>query len=301
MRDEPVSERSLRRLCALLLTAVLIAFAIVPVSADVGPKPSVTVSVEGRPGETLYATLLSKDEVYGPWFRITEENIDGAGGYGPLDADHEVYEAFFSYRDPDGYMLMNQIFKVEGNGSFSWSYYPPKEFKAAVYVPSENRIFVSGELEREAFDSFFSAVIPDLSGKEAELQVQPLYVTEDIRTGNQILAFFVRMLLTIAVELGLALLFKYRKKREILTIVITNIVTQGLLNLVMGLLDYTSGGLVWLIFFPVMELLVFVIELIVYLIAFKGHSKGKTFGYTLLANLLTAALGLAIALYFMAR
>ena len=301
MRQTVSKDRSLRRICVILMVISALLLAIGPAFADVGPKPSVTVKIEGRPGETLYATLLSKSEVYGPWFSITEENIGEAGGYGPSDAGPEVYEAFFAYRDPDGYMLMNQIFTVEGEGSFCWSYYPPKEFKVAVYVPSENRIFVSEEMERDAFDSFFSAVIPDLAGTEAELQIQPLYVSEDIRTGNQIGAFVARMLLTVAVEVGLALLFKYRKKREIVTIIVTNVVTQGLLNLIMGVLDYTSGGLVWLIFFPILELLVFVIELIVYLIAFKDHSKGKTFGYTLLANFLTMAIGFAIAVYFMAR
>ena len=300
MRSGPIKENAFRGAVVFLILAALIILAVVPAFADIGPKPSVTVDVEGRPDETVYATLLSNVEIYGPWFRITEDNIEGAGSFGTVDAPREAYEAFLEYEDPDGYMLMNQIFTLKGDESFSWSYYPPKEFKVAIYVPSENRLFVSAAMERDAFESFFSAVIPDLSSTEASLQIQPLYVTEDIRTGNAVGAFAIRMILTVLVELGLALLFKYRAKREIITIIITNIVTQGLLNLIMGLLDYTSGGLVWFIFFPILELLVFVIELIVYLIVFRDHSKGKTFGYTLLANFLTMALGFAVALFFMA-
>ena len=289
-------------ICILLMLSVIFVFAASPASADMGPKPSVTVEFDGRGDETLYATLLSDEEIYGPWRTVSDDVLTELISKAETEEEAAAWQAIYdcAVTDPEGFRMMDQMFTVGPDEPLAWTYYPPEEFKVAVYVPSEGTVYVSDEMERDAFESYFSAQIPDASGSPSAGAAQPLFVTEDIRMGSVIGAFALRMVLTVVIEVLLALLFKYRKKKEIITIIVVNIITQGLLNLIMGLFDYTMGGLVWVFVFPILEILVFVIELIVYLIAFKDHSKGKTFGYTLLANFITMALGLAVAVFFMA-
>lgn len=54
------------RLCIIIITIFLLLFPM-PVSADIGPKPSVVINFTGLEDETYYATLLSRDSFAGPW------------------------------------------------------------------------------------------------------------------------------------------------------------------------------------------------------------------------------------------
>jgi len=279
-----------RALIAVFLPAVLIAALFcLPVFADMGPKPSVHVYADGLPDHTCYATLLGTTEAYGPYSVISD------GRVGSTDGEADAYDAFRAYAKAteavaaDGsevYYFWGQLFTLKGNG-FSWGYYPPQSFKVLIYDPENGRVYASEKTGRYAFESYFRVTL--LDDGTLSLKKEP-------HLAGNITSFLLRVVITLAVELFLALLFGYRKKREIRLIIIVNIITQVILNLILSYMDYYSGTLAWLFFFPVMELVVFVIEAAAYARGLRSHSKKRAVLYALIANAATAFIGLFIAL-----
>ena len=142
-------------LTALLLLLPLTAM---PVSADVGPKPSVVVALEGLEGRTCWGTLLSQQEGTGPYGRFYEEEAA---------EDPEEDRALrallpLERMDSEGFHLLNCV-KDCSDGEFSWTYYPPHTYKIALWFPEEDALAVSGVYHRYAFDSYYRL---DLSGVE---------------------------------------------------------------------------------------------------------------------------------------
>ncbi|MBO4358494.1 MAG: hypothetical protein J5796_01695 [Erysipelotrichaceae bacterium] len=257
----------------LLLVLILMNMSVSRISADMGPKPTVSVTFENAPEGKYFVTLLSKADHYGPWYVADEENINQKdGGY------LEACRAFMEYEDADGYYFLNYIDECSDDDSFRWSYYPPEEFKIAIYDADTGVIHVSEKLEREAFDSYFT------------FDCRSLETKEEVRMGKQLIGFAARMVMTVFAEALIGLCFGYKDKMK--TIVIVNIITQVILNVIMGFLSYYSGALVWLFIYPILELGVLIIETVIYLIAFKGHKKIKTIIYAIIANVVTFFLGM---------
>ena len=99
------------------------------------------------------------------------------------------------------------------------------------------------------------------------------------------------------VELLIALLFGYRKKKEILLVVVVNLITQFGLNLFLAFSDrLMSYSMVWSAMFAFLEFIIFIGEAIVYMCCLKSHSRIRAVVYALSANLLTLLSG-ALILY----
>ncbi len=246
-----------------------------PVFADIGPKPSVTIFVDNAPDKSYYVTLLAKSDT-GPWHQISD--ISGMS----VDSEEEkkAVQLFLDYEDSDGFFLLcNMSTDMKGKDEFRWSYYPPDEFKIAICCPQEGNVYVSEAMERDAFYSYFRVTYGS----------NPLPAAEESHLGRVFLESLFRVAVTIAVELFLAYLFGYRLKKQLLTIGIVNIITQMILNVFLVFFDYYGGGLMWMVMFPIGEIIVFVVELIVYVLTIGREKKGKTFLYTLLANAASAA------------
>ena len=274
-----------------LLLLLLLSGLWTPARADVGPKPSVYISVTAENGTDLsscYGTLLGSVDGYGPYSAVPkpeegeEFSASGKGG------ENEAFEAFRFYEDPDGYYFWGQVFTLEG-GAMSWGYYPPEQFKILIYDTETGKYYISEKQERFAFDSYYEAVITSKG---------TIAVGEVPETGKQTGGFFLRVILTILIELLAGLLFGYRKKREILVIVCTNIVTQGLLNLALAILSYEGGLLTWIIILPILEVIVFALEAVIYAFLLKSEEKGRGRAvlYALAANILSFGLGFFLGL-----
>ena len=260
-------------LLSVIFSILLISLFPQVLSADVGPKPSVTVTIEGTPeAKTYYVTLLSEKEDYGPWHKISEEAEDGSSDEG--------FAYFANYQDKDGYCFQGQYEKLSGDGEFHWGYYPPERFKIAIYCPEDDVLYLSDPYEREEFNSYFTV----------QYGTSPLEVKVESHLGRDILNGLLRALATIAVEMALAYLFAFRSRSQLITIFITNMITQIFLNVFLAVTDAYGGLLVWMMMFVVGELAVLAIEELVYLVSFKKEKKWKVFLYTLLANFLTAVL-----------
>ncbi len=258
----------------LLFVLFLLLLSVRMADADIGPKPSVTVKVVNPPEGPYYVTLLAKGDGYGPWSTVSVEEDP----YGRTGEEAEAFRFFAGLEDE--YHFWGQMSDdLSGTDEFEWSYYPPEEFKAVLYHPKDGTYKISQPCKREAFYSYFTV---DYEDPSFELK-------EDAQFGKQLLLFLFRVIVTIAIEYFIAFLMGYRSKKERIIIIVANVITQAVLNAFLMFFDYYGGALMWMILFPVGELIVFVIELVIYLIGLKSHPKGRAFLYTLLANLISAA------------
>lgn len=279
-----------------ILLCLAIALAL-PVSAraDTGPKPSVTITIEGLPAGTLcYGTLLSERESTGP-----ATAYDGTNDYYYGDEDLRwVWQTFVDYQDADGFYYLQRHWDCS-EGEFRWGYYPPSTFKVLLYFPAEGTFAVSEVLERYAFDSYFTVSLSGLDIGTVTAQ-EVLYVEKSYDFTWELISLAARILMTIAIELAIALLFGYRQKKQIILLAVVNVVTQVLLNVALNYVNYTSGQQAFVIWYVLLELAVFTVEAVLYwdLIpryAQKPTRRGVAVLYALIANAASFGIGLWLA------
>lgn len=281
-----MKKRILMLVCVLMILSVpLTAF------ADMGPKPSVVIDFQGLEGKRYYATLLSKEKSTGP-FSAVEDTGEEDWSYQVGNADYAVFLKFAQYRDADGFYFLQNFQDCSETQQFSWTYYPPQVFKVLLYFPDTDQFLASGSYERYAFDSYFT-----VEPQDGSLRVIPSY---DYTA--EAVSLFVRVLLTIAVELGIALLFGFREKRVFRLIVIINVVTQLALNVILNVINYHMGMLGFLMFFVLLELVVFLVEAVLYAVCLKKRSEKKISAwkpwiYALAANTASFIVGVVLAFW----
>lgn len=246
--------------------------------ADTGPKPSVTIDFEGLGNEECYAALLSFTPSTGPWSVEVE--------YRDYFGEREIWEAFKSYKDADGYYFVNIFYEVSETGRLHHGYYPPSNFKILLYYPESGQFAASEPLSRYAFESFFEVSV---SGHEI------VSTLSNPNKAAEIAGLAVRILITLLIELGLALLFRLRKARQIIVILCANIVTQIALNMLLRPIVYYSAPLFILLLF-LLELAVFVIEALCYMLFIRDVKPSRLWIYSAVANLASLVLGGVLAL-----
>ena len=277
----------------ILLTAILFISTILPVfvHADTGPKPSVHVSFENMGSELCYATLLSETASTGPFsvWDGDEEHIELTS-----DITEDIWRAFVDYKDLDGYhFLQRAVWKVSESKCLTWGYYPPKAFKILLFYPETGSFLVSGVCERYAFDSYFTA---DVSENSLEI----ISVQKSYEWQPEILSLVVRILITIAIELLLALLFGFRSRKEVLFIAIVNVVTQIILNILLNIINFKSGQAAFVTGYIMLEIAVFAVEAVIYSVLLRKISEKakpvwKCVVYALAANAASFVAGMCIA------
>lgn len=280
-------------LTALLLLLPLTAM---PVSADVGPKPSVVVALEGLEGRTCWGTLLSQQEGTGPYGRFYEEEA----------AEDRALRALLPLErmDSEGFHLLNFV-KDCSDGEFSWTYYPPHTYKIALWFPEEDALAVSGVYHRYAFDSYYRL---DLSGVELMpggiVELEAARLQRDYPYGGSLLALAGRVALTLGAELLLALAFGLRTRQALKWVAVVNLATQLGLNLALELFTYCNGaleGMMAILALPVYlaaEAVVTLVELRIYrrkLLGERGASGRRITAYTWTANLCSLLAGVLLS------
>ena len=307
-----------KRLLPFIGMLILLLHFSLPVAADIGPKPSVVVDFEGLEGSHYYVTLLSETSSTGPYSALDSSSVHYPNG----DPDYPVFAKFAQYVDADGYYFLQYFENCTETQRFSWSYYPPQRFKILLYFPDVDRFAVSSEIyERYAFDSYFTVTVADVhtpssAGSNASstapdmtnTTVSPPAVPPETITAlpsydyrSEILTLAVRTLLTIAIELGIALLFGLREKRLFGFIVVVNVVTQILLNAALNLVGYTSGPWAFTETYILLECLVFVLEALLYVWFARRQSRGQPVSkarlilYALFANGVSFGAGLGLS------
>lgn len=266
--------------------------------ADIGPKPCVFITFENMGDEACYGTLLSASAGTGP-----ASAWDGDMAHREMgNLDQDIWEAFAYYQDTDGYYFLQEAWLCSESKRLSWTYYPPDPFKILLYYPETDTFAVSGICERYAFDSYFSVdmsgVVPDAAGT----QMPVLTVKKSYDYAGEVVSLVIRTVITIALEIGMALLFGFRQRRQLTLIAWVNMVTQIVLNVRLNIVNYNRGFLAFMIFYVCDEAIVFLIEAVLYGILLRRVSEKpvpvwKTTLYALLANVGSFLCGFQLAVY----
>ena len=280
--------------CCMLVLFALAPTATFNANADTGPKWFVDITFKNLPDGECYATLLSKSKSTGPHSANHSPYESDNASYS--QSDKEIDKKFSSYEDKDGYYYLHYFKKVDDKTPFRWGYYPPHDFKILIYSKTQDKFIENDEiLGRYAFSTYYTT---DLStGK----------TVKSYNYFSEILGLVIRILLTIGIEIGVALLFKYRGAKLTL-IIITNVVTQLILNIGLNITNFYSGPLAMTLMYIGWEAIVFIVEAVVYSVGIRiiennaGETHRKWFIhilYALAANLMSFILGgLLIKLFF---
>ena len=244
----------------IMLLCMIMAISAFPMTAnaDMGPKASVRIQFEHMGDELCYGTLLSKEKSTGPASAWDGRTESAQKEY----MDPGIWKIFVTYKDPDG------------------SYYPPDDFKILLYYPETETFVSSGIYARYAFDTYYTV---DMDG----VDIGSVEYNDDLSTNERIeayrsynyrqemLALGARIVLTILIEMLVALLFGFRQKKQLLILAVVNIITQIILNVLLNVINYNSGPLAFTFFYVLFELIVFALEAVLYCTILKRLSEKK--------------------------
>lgn len=265
---------------------VMMAF---PISAraDMGPKPHIKIKINNFEMETCYATLYAEKGgpspvSYGDWNDIPED----------------IKKAFSEYSDSEECRFVEDVWMIDSSDNvLNCEYMPPSSFKLVVYLP-ETDIFLESDIyERYAFESDYEVDIQqqDENGKLILKRASYDYL-------GKTLSVLLRLILTLLIEISIAVDFGIKGKKSLLVLIATNVITQIYLNARIGIVEYESGlGLGFFLLYIVLEIEIIIIEAIVYSIALKRTNEktitsGEAAMYSLLANNASLFAGVILAL-----
>lgn len=275
----------MKRIAAIIACLLMLALLPTAAFADMGPKPSVRIGIEGLdPDEPCWGTLLSEEASTGPSRAYDGENARVG------EAGEDVWRAFVDYEDPDGYYFLQELWPCSEEGQLWWTYYPPEEFKLLLYFPETGEFVSSGKCSAYAFTSWF----------DARLTVGELALSKSYDYSGAIVNFAVRCALTVALECAAAyFLFRLRTPGRLKAVAAVNVITQLALNLVVNIIAYLAGSFMIAFRFFLLECLVFAAEGALYDMFFRRAGEPvpvkRCWALSLVGNLMSYALGLWLA------
>lgn len=283
-------KKSLRFCVLLALAAVLLT---VSAFADTGPKPQLTVKVTNPPEELYYLDLLAE----GDWEHA------GDADYSGLDwsySEEEIAALDSGLLDalraavPDGWHACT----AEGsNGAPMWGdligsdaggvrlhsfrYHGVPDTYRIILVTKSGESWVSGVLHRATLQS--SATV-DWTARTAKTPSPAMAYA---------LQFLCTLLPTLLIEGLLLFAFGYRSKRSWLVFLLVNLVTQGGFAVYLAVTVLNHGVSGWsLIFYIPIEVIITLVELLLYRRLLTEKNKARAAVYAIAANLCSAVLGL---------
>lgn len=308
----------------LLVTMLLLAALPAAALADMGPKPSVRIRFSGLGDAECWATLLSTKKQWGPYAAP-----DVSRNTWRSEGSEEIWQKFADYEAPEGFYFLQYYKEVTGDGSLSWTYYPPEIFRVLLYFPETDRFVLSDVYKSYAFDSYYTFTLtertlttdlPPFSGVKdgseelATREPDPAPPTEaaeetPVLTGRrsydygaELRGFALRALGTLAMEALLALAFGYRNKKAFGLILAVNLLTQTALNAGLGAIRFRYGPATLHFWYAALELAVCLAEAAVYARLLPRYASGTTkkraVVYAAAANGLSFAAGLGLSALF---
>ena len=207
---------------------------------------------------------------------------------------------------------------------FANSAEPPSLYIVVINAPSDFQIIV--DIDGNEYESYKSTEYKDVSfsfypdvneqwrgsytlNLIADNKVETIYMGEDViyhntmhtlnykdktiivgksfsRTSKLTLA---RIFFTLIIEAIVFLIFGFRKKNSWLIFIAINLITQGALNIWLASFIPPYGYVIFALLFG--EIIVFTVEILVFLVLVKEKNKSRTALYVVPANLLSLILG----------
>ena len=261
--------------------ATMVVFALfaaaVCVSADTGPKPSITIKTNGTVGEKYYLDLLIECDNGYPNLKDAEI----------AELDAEMFKTLSEYTDDGWYPAIAHgtpapLFGTvvpEDDGTSRFSYFgTPNRFKVII-VTESGTVKVSDVVEKTVYQQVFSLDFADMTVKTSQSAAK-----------SYLIQFASTFFPTLIIEFLLLFAFGLSPKKYWWAIIAVNLVTQLFLTSVLacnpGIL---YGGFIF--FFVMLELVVMLIEAAAYLVIMKKERLWKRIVYAVTANVASAVVG----------
>lgn len=283
-------KKSLRFCVLLALAATLLT---VSAFADTGPKPQLTVKVTNPPEELYYLDLLAE----GDWEHAGDADYSGldwsyseeeiaALDSGLLDALRAaVPEGWHACtaQGTNGAPMWGDLIGSDAGGVrlHSFRYHGVPDTYRIILVTKSGESWVSGVLHRATLQS--SATV-DWAARTANAPSPAMAYA---------LQFLCTLLPTLLIEGLLLFAFGYRSKRSWLIFLLVNLVTQGGFAVYLAVTVLNHGVSGWsLIFYIPIEVIITLVELLLYRRLLTEKNKARAAVYAIAANLCSAVFGL---------
>ncbi len=295
----------MKRCLTVLLMILMVIGLAVHVKADFGPKPTTDVTIEGLDEPYDFDLLVySPDDVE----LLDEETVqrqirdyysndfpDALNGY----QDEDGYVSYTLYTDQPHHISRNE----DDPDKFHVGYFsPPDVFKIALVPTSGNKIIVSEVIEKTMFHASFTFDVSDMTfGSDPDHYHGniPVYVNEESPAEKypvvgSLIWVMIAVVFTVVVEGVVMLLFAYRTKESYKIMIYVNLATQTLLQVfvVLGFWFWSSFGAIGVLLLG--ELIVLILEIILYVRLLKEKTKLRAGFYAFAANMISFAGGLIL-------
>lgn len=282
----------MKRSIAGLLAALILLALPVSAGAQADPEPSVTVSFHGVVGERYYATLLSETEASGPY--------SAAEAYeGDFPEADEAFAAFQA--SGEEYFYLHFADDCTEDQRLEWAVSPPDDFKILVWFADYDSFVLTGACKSRRSGGDFSVTFTPQEISRITAGGARFSVDAETRGGLPLRGLaggLGRFLLALAVELGMALLWGYRQRRQLWLLLWVNVVTLFLLNVGLFFFPYQwGGGPAGMLRYGGMELAIFLVEGAVYSVKLTSRKEGRGSAvlYALVANVASFGTGVLLA------
>ena len=283
-------KKSLRFCVLLALAAALLT---VSAFADTGPKAQLKVLVKNAPEEPYYLDLLAEgafehegdDDFSGIDWSYSEEEIAAL--------DSELLDALraampegwhaCTAQGTNGAPMWGDLIGSDAGGVrlHSFRYHGVPDTYRIILVTKSGESWVSGVLHRATLQS--SATV-DWAARTANAPSPAMAYA---------LQFLCTLLPTLLIEGLLLFAFGYRSKRSWLVFLLVNLVTQGGFAVYLAVTVLNHGVSGWsLIFYIPIEVIITLVELLLYRRLLTEKNKARAAVYAIAANLCSAVFGL---------
>lgn len=262
-----------------IIIVMIMIFSFITVHADSGPKPSIYIDIQGLSQQNYYVTLLSQSQSTGPYSVYDGYSEDVP--YQKDTKDYHVWEKMKDYQDSDHFYFLQYFQDCSKTNTFEWNYFPPETFKILIYFIDTDEWIVSDIYTKTEFHATYSITVSN---------DHVIHLAYDY--SSQIMSFIQRIAITLVVELLIALLFQIVKNKQWLVLLLTNIITQLLLNFMLYVFQGVfMFGLIVLYF--IIEGLIIFIENKIYQTYLTAPTK-VILTYTIIANISSFIIGLIV-------
>jgi len=259
-----------------LITIMLLGICTVTAFADMGSKPRVQIDIKNPPQEKYYLDLLYYTEYYDRYSNIDTDD----------DYDDKMLALLTGYDDSgwvsaiaSGTSLpMWGSLEPDENGRHIFGYFGvPDEFKIII-VTESGQIKVSDVIKRKTMEVDLTLDYNDMSHT-----LKPVWTA-------YIAQFAITFSVTIAVEFIVLAIFFMAKKANLKPFLHMNIITQLLLTAFMSTGFIYGGTIIAYMWFPVIELVIFIFEMWYSKKYFIGENDLMKLAYAFVANTASAML-----------
>ena len=266
---------SMKRAVVILILVVMAAgFSVTAASADMGPKPSITLTVTNGPEEYYVALLSLRDHQPNKNSTLMLETVDEE--YVKTYLDSFCYDKWGWYKSPVG----KNYYHSSKDATYVFDYSVPEQFRV-IMIAGDGTVYLSADLTKTEFDA------------ECTYDVITGMITEqrEHAVASRIAIVVVNFLATILVETIVLLFFYPCTARNLLCLFLINALTNIPFNIYMV---YYNTSRSWLMLGPFFggEIIIIFTEAILYSLLLrtkdgeKSWSKGIRFA--VIGNLFSA-------------